>query len=56
MSLFFKEAKVLNHAKNPSSHLKDFVPDTEGMTRYFRMRDLDAIKALGDFGSRKITF
>jgi len=41
--LFFKEAKVLNHAKNPCSHLKDFVLDTEGMARCFRMcRDLDA--------------
>ena len=38
----FEGAKVLNHAKNPCSHLKDFVPDTEGMARCFRMWDLDA--------------
>ena len=56
LSLSLKEAKLLNHAKNPCSHLKDFVLDTEGMARCFRMWDLDAIKALGDFGSRKITF
>ena len=38
----FEGAKLLNHAKNPCSHLKDFVPDTEGMARCFRMWDLDA--------------
>ena len=25
----FREAIVLNHAKNPCSHLKDFVPNTD---------------------------
>ena len=40
--VFFKEAKVLNHVKNPCSHLKDFVPETEGMARCFPMWDLDA--------------
>ena len=42
LSFFFKQTKMLNHAKNPCSHLKDFVPDTEGMARCFRMWDLDA--------------
>ena len=29
---------MLNHAKNPCSHLKDFVPDTEGKTYLFYLR------------------
>ena len=29
---------MLNHAKNPCSHLKDFVPDTEGETYLFYLR------------------
>ena len=34
----FREAKLLNHAKNPCSHLKDFVPDTEGKMYLFYLR------------------
>ena len=29
---------MLTHAKNPCSHLKDFVPDTEGKTYLFYLR------------------
>ena len=36
--LSFREAKLLNHSKNPCANLKDFVPDTTGETYLFYLR------------------
>jgi len=37
-SIPFREAKLLNHSKNPCTNLKDFVPDTTGETYLFYLR------------------
>jgi len=38
MLRLIREAKLLNHSKNPCTNLKDFVPDTTGETYLFYLR------------------